>query len=179
MVMILCSIKSYVHSRPKFLKYIFPEKVAFILVTQGNNLENVKNRFDSFFLLIPRFFKKVESFPFYIFRNYHFDGKFIISLSIAFHNIQYFSSMVNDFHLFKLQISSQNTQCFKANILTLCTRIRERCDAGGWGWVGDLISLYSSFFYFFGDKNLLKQAKYFAPQNKNLTSWSINNAKIH
>ena len=31
----------------------------------------------------------------------------------------------------------------------------------------------------FTAKNLLKQAKYFAPSNKKLASWSINNAKIH
>ena len=29
------------------------------------------------------------------------------------------------------------------------------------------------------DKNLLKQAKYLASANKNLTFWSINNAKTH
>ena len=28
-------------------------------------------------------------------------------------------------------------------------------------------------------ENLLKQAKYFSPANKNLTTWSINNAIIH
>ena len=59
------------------------------------------------------------------------------------------------------------------------TRIRKRGDKEGWGWGGDLIWLYSSFFYLFTDKNLLKQAKYFALQNKNLISWSINNAKVH
>ena len=34
-------------------------------------------------------------------------------------------------------------------------------------------------FNLFTGKNLLKQAQYFAYPNKNLTSWSINKAKIH
>ena len=59
------------------------------------------------------------------------------------------------------------------------TRVRERSETGSLSWGGALLSLYSSYFYLFTDKNLLKQAKYFAPRNKNLTSWGINNAKIH
>ena len=34
-------------------------------------------------------------------------------------------------------------------------------------------------FNLFTGKNLLKKAQYFAHPNKNLTSWSINKAKIH
>ena len=67
------------------------------------------------------FFKKNIAFPIYVFRTYHFDSKIIVFLSIAFHSIQYFSSMINDFHLLKFQISSKNTQCFKTNTLTLIT----------------------------------------------------------
>ena len=92
-------------------------------MAQGNNLENGKNKFDSLFLLLPYIFLKNIAFPIYIFRNYHFDSKIIVSLSIAFHSIQHFSSMINDFHLLKFQISSINTQCFKTNILTLITLI--------------------------------------------------------
>ena len=145
-------------------------------------MENGKNKFDSFFLLLPYFFFKNIGFPIYIFRTYHFDSKIIVSLSIAFHSIQGFSSMINDFHLLKFQISSKNTKCFKTNILTLLHQNnregwRERGE--GRGWRSDLISLNSLFSCLFTDKNLLKEAKYFSPRNKNLTSWSINNAKVH
>ena len=64
-------------------------------------------------------FLKMGAFPFFIFRTYHFDSKTIVSFSTDFHSIPRFSSMINDFHLLKFQISSMNTQCFKVNILTL------------------------------------------------------------
>ena len=63
------------------------------------------------------FLKKNIAFPIYVFRTYHFDSKIIVFLSIAFHSIQHFSSMINNFHLLKFQISSNNIQCFKTNIL--------------------------------------------------------------
>ena len=107
--------------RVKILKYnTFPEKVAFKLVAQCNNLENGKNKFDSFFLLLPYFFLNI-AFPIYIFRTYHFNRKIIVSFSIASHSIQHFSSMVNDFHLLKFQTSSKKTHCFKTNTITLIT----------------------------------------------------------
>ena len=94
----------------------FPEKVAFKLVAQSNNLENGKKKLD-FFYYFFHIFLKSAAFPFYIFCTYHFGNKIIVSLSIAFHSIQHFSSMISNFHLLKFQISSMNTQCFKANIL--------------------------------------------------------------
>ena len=55
------------------------------------------------------------------------------------------------------------------------TRIRGRCENGVWEWKGDLISQCTPFLGI----NLLKEARYLASPNKNLTSWIINNAKIH
>ena len=39
-----------------------------------------------------------------------------------------------------------------------------RGDAANFGWTGGLISLCSTFTYLLTDKNLLKQAKYFAAE---------------
>ena len=41
------------------------------------------------------------------------------------------------------------------------------------------LSFHNITFNLFTGKSLLKQAKYFAHPNKNLTSWSINNAKTN
>ena len=108
----------------------FSEKVTFNLVAQDNKLENGKNKFDSFFSLLPYFFFKYN-FP----STLSVRSTFIAKLS---------------FFLALLSIAS--------NIfLTLITPEKtERGDAEGWGWGGDLISLYSSFSYLFRDKNLLE-----------------------
>ena len=53
---------------------------------------------------------------YYIFRTFHFGNRIIISFNIAFHNMQHYSSMINDFHLLKFQISTKNAQCFKKNV---------------------------------------------------------------
>ena len=132
MMMIVCSKKSFfVYYRSKFFKYnTIPEKVTFNLVVQGNKLEDGKNKFDSFFSLLPYFFFKYN-FP----STLSVRSTFIAKLS---------------FFLALLSIAS--------NIfLTLITPEKtERGDAEGWGWGGDLISLYSSFSYLFRDKNLLE-----------------------
>ena len=39
-----------------------------------------------------------------------------------------------------------------------------RGEAGSFRWAGDFISLCSPFYYLLKDKNLLKQAMYFAPE---------------
>ena len=47
----------FVYYKSKIQKYnVIPQKVTFKLVAQGNNLENGKNKFDSFFLHLPYFF---------------------------------------------------------------------------------------------------------------------------
>ena len=126
-----------------------------------------------FFSYFFHIYLKNVAFPFYIFRTYHFDSKIIVSLSIASHSIQQFP-FVKIPNILQEHPVFQNKH-FNPNY----TRITERGDVRGREWGGDFISLYSLFSYLFTDKNLLKQAKYFAPQNQNLTSWSINNAKVH
>ena len=61
------------------------------------------------------------------------------------------------------------------------TRIRERGENGALG-VGRGFDLSMQSIFgdnLFTDKNLLKQARYLAFPNKNLTSSIINNVKIH
>ena len=59
-MIILCSKRSFfVYYRSKFLKYnTIPVKVIFKLVSQSKIGKWKKNKFDSFFLLVPYFFKK-------------------------------------------------------------------------------------------------------------------------
>ena len=121
LMVILCSKKVFfVYYRSKFYKYdTFPEEVTFKLVAQGNNVENGKKKVWFFPLTSSILLFKNVDFSFHVLGTYHFDSKIIVSLSIDFHSIQHFLSMINNFHLLKLRISSKNTQCFKTNILTL------------------------------------------------------------
>ena len=102
-------------------------------------------------------------------------------LSVAFRSIQHFLSMIKDFHLLKFEISSKNIQCFKTNILTLITpeserRVRTGVGSGEGIWFLNAVHFLELSFY------RQKSAESFTIlgiANKNLTSWSINNAKIH
>ena len=57
-MIILCLKKSFfVYYRLKFQKYnTIPKEVTFKLIAQGNNLQNGKKKFGSFFLLLPYFY---------------------------------------------------------------------------------------------------------------------------
>ena len=89
--------------------------------------------------------------------------------------------MIKVFHLLKFEISWKNIQRFKTNIFTLITPEKERRVRTGVGsrdgiWFLNAVHFLELSFY---RQKSAETSKILSIPNTNLTSWSINNAKIH